>query len=39
MNSEIILTLTSTFEAHAQQTEGGTEYWLAPKSIWSGPMG
>ena len=29
MNSEIIQTLTSTFEAHAQQTEGGTEYWLA----------
>lgn len=29
MKSEIIQTLTSTFEAHAQQTEGGTEYWLA----------
>jgi DNA-damage-inducible protein D len=29
MKSEIIQTLTSTFEAHAQQTEGGVEYWLA----------
>lgn len=29
MKSEIIQTLTSTFEAHAQLTEGGTEYWLA----------
>lgn len=29
MNTEIIHTLTSTFEASAQQTEGGVEYWLA----------
>jgi DNA-damage-inducible protein D len=29
MKSEIIQTLTSTFEAHAQLTESGTEYWLA----------
>jgi DNA-damage-inducible protein D len=29
MNTEIIQTLTSTFEANAQQTEGGVEYWLA----------
>ena len=29
MNSEAIQELTSTFEAHAQQTEGGIEYWLA----------
>lgn len=29
MKTELIHTLTSTFEAHAQQTEGGTEYWLA----------
>ncbi len=29
MNTEIIQTLTSTFEASAQQTEGGVEYWLA----------
>jgi DNA-damage-inducible protein D len=29
MNTELIQTLTSTFEAHAQQTEGGVEYWLA----------
>ncbi|HEU5124982.1 MAG TPA: DNA damage-inducible protein D [Verrucomicrobiae bacterium] len=29
MNAEIIQTLTSTFEASAQQTEGGVEYWLA----------
>ena len=29
MNTEIIQTLTSTFEASAQQTEGGIEYWLA----------
>lgn len=29
MNSESIQELTSTFEAHAQQTEGGIEYWLA----------
>jgi DNA-damage-inducible protein D len=29
MQTDVIQTLTSTFEAHAQQTEGGTEYWLA----------
>lgn len=29
MKTELIHTLTSTFEAHAQQTEGGTEFWLA----------
>jgi DNA-damage-inducible protein D len=29
MNTELVQTLTSTFEAHAQQTEGGIEYWLA----------
>jgi DNA-damage-inducible protein D len=29
MNTDIIHSLTSTFEAHAQQTEGGVEYWLA----------
>jgi DNA-damage-inducible protein D len=29
MKTETIQTLTSTFEAHAQQTEGGVEYWLA----------
>ncbi len=29
MKSELIQSLTSTFEAHAQQTEGGVEYWLA----------
>jgi hypothetical protein len=26
---EIVRTLTDNFEAHAQQTEGGVEYWLA----------
>ncbi len=29
MKSELIHTLTSRFEAHAQQTGGGIEYWLA----------
>jgi DNA-damage-inducible protein D len=29
MNAEAIQTLTSTFEASAQQTENGVEYWLA----------
>jgi DNA-damage-inducible protein D len=29
MNTDIIHSLTSTFEAHAQQTENGVEYWLA----------
>ena len=29
MNTELVQTLTSTFEAHAQQTDDGVEYWLA----------
>ena len=29
MNTGLIQTLTTTFEASAQQTEGGIEYWLA----------
>jgi DNA-damage-inducible protein D len=29
MKTELIHTLTSSFEAHARQTEGGTECWLA----------
>jgi DNA-damage-inducible protein D len=29
MKTELVQTLTTTFEAHAQQTEGGVEYWLA----------
>ena len=29
MKTELVQTLTSTFEAHAQQTETGVEYWLA----------
>ena len=29
MKSDIIRTLTGTFEGHAQQTEGGVEFWLA----------
>lgn len=29
MKTEVVQTLTSTFEAHAQQTEDGVEYWLA----------
>lgn len=29
MKTELIQSLTNTFEAHAQQTEGGVEYWLA----------
>ena len=29
MKTELVQTLTTTFEAHAQQTEGGIEYWLA----------
>ncbi len=29
MNTEIVQTLTSTFEASAQQTDAGVEYWLA----------
>ncbi len=29
MKTELVHTLTANFEAHAQQTEGGVEYWLA----------
>ena len=29
MKTERVHTLTATFEAHAQQTENGVEYWLA----------
>jgi DNA-damage-inducible protein D len=29
MKAELIQTLTSTFEGHAQQTENGVEFWLA----------
>lgn len=29
MKTDLIHTLTDTFEAHAQQTEGGVEFWLA----------
>jgi DNA-damage-inducible protein D len=29
MKTDIVRTLTDTFEAHAQQTEGGVEFWLA----------
>ena len=29
MKTEIVQELTLTFEGHAQQTEGGVEYWLA----------
>jgi DNA-damage-inducible protein D len=29
MKTDLVRTLTNTFEAHAQQTEGGIEYWLA----------
>ncbi len=29
METELVLTLTATFEAHAQKAEGGVEYWLA----------
>ncbi len=29
MKTELIHNLTETFEGHAQQTEGGIEYWLA----------
>ena len=29
MNTDVIHSLTSTFEAHAQQTENSVEYWLA----------
>ena len=29
MNTELVRTLTATFEGHAQKTESGVEYWLA----------
>lgn len=29
METEIIHSLTNNFEAHAQQTDGGIEFWLA----------
>ena len=29
MKTDQVLTLTATFEGHAQQTEDGVEYWLA----------
>ena len=29
MKHETVMTLTGTFESHAQETEGGIEYWLA----------
>lgn len=29
MKHEIIVSLTETFEGHAQETEGGVEFWLA----------
>ncbi|MHC4443895.1 MAG: DNA damage-inducible protein D [Planctomycetota bacterium] len=29
MKHEMVVTLTSTFESHAQETEGGVEFWLA----------
>ncbi|MBN2700997.1 MAG: DNA damage-inducible protein D [Methylohalobius sp. ZOD2] len=29
MKRDVIHTLTETFEAHAQETEGGVEFWLA----------
>jgi DNA-damage-inducible protein D len=29
MNTELVHTLTATFEGHAQKTESGVEYWLA----------
>ena len=29
MKSEVVQSLTETFEGHAQQTESGVEYWLA----------
>ncbi len=29
MEHEIVITLTGTFESHAQETEGGIEFWLA----------
>ena len=29
MKADLIRTLTANFEGHAQQTEGGVEFWLA----------
>jgi DNA-damage-inducible protein D len=29
MKQETVITLTGTFESHAQETEGGIEFWLA----------
>ena len=29
MKHEIVISLTDTFESHAQETEGGVEFWLA----------
>jgi DNA-damage-inducible protein D len=29
MKHETVITLTDTFESHAQETEGGIEFWLA----------
>ena len=29
MKTELVQALTTIFEDHAQQTEGGVEYWLA----------
>lgn len=29
MKHEIVISLTDTFESHAQETEGGIEFWLA----------
>ena len=29
MKHETVITLTGTFESHAQETEGGIEFWLA----------
>ena len=29
MKAELVRSLTETFEGHAQQTDGGVEYWLA----------
>ena len=29
MKTELIQTLTSTFESHAKQTESGVNFWLA----------
>ncbi len=28
MQTDLIHSLTETFEAHAQQTDGGVEFWL-----------